>query len=160
APGRPAEQVAAAVVGAHAVGEDPLVGPAPAQQQGAGAVAEQRVGLDVGRVEDARVAVPADDQRQVAGAGDDVGGAGDQGVEEAGAGGLDLDGGAAEPQPVLHQASGRGERHVGGEGPQDEQVDVLGVDPGVVEAAQGGLLAQVAGGLVGQGVPAFQDAGA
>ena len=36
----------------------------------------------------------------------------------------------------------------------------LRLDAGAVEAARASLVTQVAGGLVGQGVPAFEDAGA
>ena len=92
--------------------------------------------------------------------GDDVGRPGDQRVHEAGAGRLHLDGRARELQPVLHQAGRRGKRHVRREGGQHHQVDVARIDAGVVDAAHGRLVAQVAGGLVRQGVAAFQDAGA
>ena len=106
----------------------------------------------------ARVAVAADDQGQVAGPGDDVGRPGDQGVQEAGAGGLHFDGGAVQLQPILHQARRRGKRHVRGERGQHQQVDVARLQPAVGQAARAGLLAQVAGGLVRQRVPALEDA--
>ena len=67
---------------------------------------------------------------------------------------------AAELQAVLHQTGGRGKGHVRREGGQDDQVDVLRIDAGVVDAADGGFVAQIAGGLVRQGVAAFEDAGA
>src|SRR5947209_6238031 len=83
-------------------------------------------------------------QRQVARAGEAVGVGGHQRVHEAGAGRLDLDGGAGQFQPVLHQAGRRGERHVRRERGEYEQVDVPGVDAGAVDAAAGRLVAQVA----------------
>src|SRR5262249_21655843 len=76
AAGRAAEQVAAAAVGPHAVAQDALVRPAARQQYRPRPVAEQRVGLQVVGVDHARVAVAADDQGQVTGPGDHVGGPG------------------------------------------------------------------------------------
>ncbi len=61
---------------------------------------------------------------------------------------------------ILHQTGGGRERHIGGEGGEQQQIDVGGSDAGGIDAAAGGFVAQIAGGLVGQGVPAFQDAGA
>ncbi len=60
----------------------------------------------------------------------------------------------------MHQAGGRGKRHVGREGAEDNEVDVARIDVGVGDAADGGLVAQVAGRLVRRGVAAFEDAGA
>src|SRR5437660_1168843 len=48
-----AKQVAAAAVRAEAVREQPLVGPAASQQNRAGAVAKERIGLQIGGIEDA-----------------------------------------------------------------------------------------------------------
>ena len=59
-------------------------------------------------------------------------------------------GGAGELEPVLQQAGGRGERHVGRERADDDQVDVGRIDAGAVDAAEDGLVAEVAGGLVGR----------
>ena len=49
AAGGPAQEVAARAVGAEAVAENALIGPAAGQEHRAGAVAEERVGLDVVR---------------------------------------------------------------------------------------------------------------
>ena len=48
-----------------------------------GAVPEQRINFQVIGIDDTGVAVAADDQGQVAGAREDVSGAGNQGVDEA-----------------------------------------------------------------------------
>ena len=151
---------AAAAVGAQAVGQNALIGTAASQQDSAGAVAEQRISLDVVGIHHARIGVAADDEGQVAGAGDDVSRARDQGVHEAGAGGFHFNGGAVQLQPILHQACRRRERHVRREGAEDDQIDVLFIDAGGGDAALGGLVTEIAGGLVGQGVAAFEDAGA
>ena len=145
---------------AHAVGEEALIRPPRFHEHRAGAVAEERVGLDVVRVQHAAVGVAADDERPVAQAGLHIRRSGDERVHEAGAGGLNLDRRADQAEPVLHEARGRGERHVRREGAENEQVAVLRGLAGLGEEVVGGFDAQIGSGLVGGRVAAFQDAGA
>ncbi len=85
---RPAQEVAAGAVGAEAVAEDTLIGPAARHEDRAGTVAEERVGFDVLGIDDARIGVAADDEGKVAQSGRDVSRSSDEGVHESGAGGL------------------------------------------------------------------------
>ena len=87
---------------------------------------------------------------------DELGG-GDQGVDETRAGGLDVERRAVQLEPVLHQVGRRGEAHVGRERADDQQVDLGGIQPGRLQAAGGGVDAQVARRLVRQGEPALVD---
>ncbi len=147
-------------VRAHAVGEDALVRPPRLDEHCAGSVAEQRVRLDVVGIQDAAVGVAADDEGPVALPRRHVGRRGDERVHEPGTGGLHLDRRPDQAEPILHEAGGRGERHVRRERAENEQVAVLGGLAGLREEIVGGLDAEVAGGLVRRGVPAFEDAGA
>ena len=70
-------------------------------------------------------------------------------VNEAGTGGLDVEGrGAVRADLLLHQAGGRGERHVRRDGGDDDEVDLFGGDAGHFHRALGGLGGQVGGEFV------------
>src|SRR5205085_11689328 len=125
-----------------------------------GTVAEQRERLEVVGVEHSAVAVAPNDQGQLADAADDVSGSGNESVHEARTGCLHLDGRTVQVQPILHQAGGRGEAHVGRESSEYQQVDGTWIRAGAIDAAAGGLLAEVAGCLVRSRVASLENAGA
>ena len=64
AAGWPAQEIAARPVGAELVGDQPLIRISWREQHGAGAVTEQGEALLVARVDDAAIAVAANDQAQ------------------------------------------------------------------------------------------------
>ena len=65
--------------------------------------------------------------------------------------------GTVQLQPVLDQVGRRGERHVGREGGEHQQVDVRGLAIGRFQAADRRLRAEVAGRLVRQREPSLVD---
>ena len=89
--GRPAQQVASRTVRAELIGDQSLVGLSGRQQDGAGAVAEQRETLLIMGVDDATVAVAADDQRTATISRADELRRDDQREDEARTGGLDVE---------------------------------------------------------------------
>ena len=159
AAGGPAQQVAAGAVGAELIGDQALVRFAGGEQDGPGAVAEERKALLVAGVDHPAVAVAADDQRALAVARRHELRGDDQGEDEARAGRLDVEGRAVQLEPVLNQVGRRRESHVGRERGDDEQVDVGGLAAGGLQAAGRGVRAEVARRLVRQGEPALVDAG-
>jgi hypothetical protein len=83
-----------------------------------------------------------------------------QGIHEAGAYRLDIEGRTTvDIEPVLQQAGGAGENAIRGGSGDDDQVDVAAGDTGRLDGTTGGLFRQVAGGFVFDDV-AFLDAGA
>ena len=157
--GGPDEELRAGAVGTERVGEQALPFAALADEHGAGTIAEEGKCLLVGRVHDPAVGVGADDKGVFAGACGDELHAGDQGVHEAGTGGFHLDRRTDKAELILHQTRRGWERHVGRERPQHEQVDLFRIDAGTGETALGGLDRQIAGGLVGERMPALENAG-
>ena len=77
------------------------------EHRGAGAVGEEDGRAPVGVVGDARQGVGPDDQDPVDARGHEAVG-GDQAVDEAGAGGVEVEGAAAQPELVLHDGRGGG----------------------------------------------------
>ena len=83
-----ADQTGPGAVGPQRIGQQPLIGPAAADQHRPGGVAEQGVHFLVPGVHDPRQRLAADHQGSLASAGGDVLHRRDHGVHEAGAGGL------------------------------------------------------------------------
>lgn len=151
------ELVGARAIRTHAVGENALVWFASGDQEGAGAVAKQRIGLDVVGIEDSRIAIAADHKAKVAGAAGDKCRSGDQGIHESSAGCLHIHGRANEFQLVLNDACRGWKRIVRSECADEQQVDVSRLDAGAVDAAIDRFNAEIAGGLMGKRVPALED---
>ncbi len=83
-----------------------------------------------------------------------------QRVKEAGARGADIKThGPFGSDFRLHKAGSGGEKHVWRHGGDDDHVEFLGGNPGVLECGLGGFCGEVAGGLRGRGDSAFTDAG-
>ena len=116
----------------------------------AGAVAEEDAGGAVGVVDDGRHGVGADDEDFFVLARLDELATHLQGVDEAGAGGGDVESpGAFGAEAILHETGGGGEEHVGGDGADDDDFDIGGIDAALGEAEFGGFYSHVAGGHAG-----------
>ena len=132
------------------------------EQDGTSAVAEEYAGRPVRPVHDAGKFLGADDEGAAIGArthhvlGDL------EGIDEAGAGGGDVEAGdvTAEAELGLKEAGRGREGNVRRHGGDDEQVDVGGGEAGAFEGLGGGLGAHVRRVLAGSGDAAFGDAGA
>ena len=85
-----------------------------------------------------------------------------EGVEEAGAGGGEIEApGAGGAELVLHEAGGGGEEHVGGDGGDDDGVEFAGVDAAALaRQILGGFGGEIAGGDAGVDDVTLADAGA
>ena len=136
------EQVRLSAIGAHHRGQQAVRVGAVLQDRRARAVAEQHAGVAVLPIDDGGELLRADDQDGVVGAGHDELLGDFQAVDEARAGGLQVEGGGAVRADLsLHQAGGGGKGHVRRDGGHDDQVDLLGGDAGALHGAQGGLRA-------------------
>ena len=114
---------------------------------GSGPVPEQDTGRPVLVVDDARHHVGADDQRVLVRAGRDQLAGGGEGVGERRAGGAQVESPRApRADLVLDETGGAREEHVGRDGPDDDDADVVRRELGVGERAHGGFLAEVRGG--------------
>ena len=71
----------------------------------------------------------------------------DELVDEAGAPGVEVERAAAEPEPVADERAGVGDRLLGGGGGDDEQVDGIGREPGVLDRGRAGFDREAGGGL-------------
>ena len=131
------------------------------QNRRAGAVAEQHAGVAVLPIDDGGKLFRADDQHGVVGARHDELLGDFQAVNKSGAGGFEVESGrAARADFLLHQAGRGRKRHVGRDGGDDDQIDLLGGDAGRFHGAQGGLRRHVGGEFILGGDVAFLDAGA
>ena len=138
-----------------------LVLPGGFQQHGARAVAEQHAGGAVRVVDNAAHGVGADHQNFLVGARRHQVRAGDQAVDETGAGGDQVETpGAFRAQRMLHQAGGGGKHHVGRHGADDDGVQFGGFDAALRQSAPRGGDRHIRRGLVRAGDMALADAGA
>src|SRR5439155_10391100 len=144
--------------GAHAGGEQ-AVGVGTMLQNGrARAVAEEHAGVAVLPVDDGGESFGADDQHRFVGAGHDELLADFQSVDETGASGFDVEsGGVSGAELLLHQAGGGGEEHVRSDGGDDNQLDLVGGDPGLFHRPPGGFGGHVRGEFVVGGQSPFLD---
>ncbi len=153
-----------AAVGAGTGTDDAESGPGRAEYDGSCTVPEQHRGLAVTVVQDPRVDVRAHDQcvlglAVLADPGQQLR-TGLQGEDEAGADGVDVEGGGLRrADPVLHQTGGGRLRVVGGGGRHDHPSDVAFADPGVVHRGPRGGGGQVRGRFVRRGAAALANAG-
>ena len=131
------------------------------QDDGARAVAEEDAGVAVLPVDDGGELFRADDENGVVDAGGDELVGGDERVKEAGTGGADvIGGGAGGADLALDMAGGGGEGGVGCAGGDDDQVDGLGVNAGLLDRLLGGAGAHVGSAFTLVGNASFADAGA
>ena len=101
----------------------------------------------------------ADDHDFLRGAGEDVLAGDIEGVDEAGAGGRDIEaGGIDEAELRLDKAGGGGHRGIRRDGGDDEEVDLLGVHASVFERSLSRLGRHVGTGFISGGDMAFTDA--
>ncbi len=157
---RVVEQVFVPAVGVQVGGKDARLG-VGLQHHRTGTVAEQHAGAAVAPVDHAREGFRTNHQRGFRRSGTDevVGHA--QRIDEARAGGVDVERGAAVgTQAMLQQAGGGREDDVGRGRAQHQQVDFGSIDAGGFERARGGLESQVPGGLSRQRDVALAYAGA
>ena len=161
AAGGEGEDIGLGAVGAHVSRQDAVpLGPV-ADDDGAGAVSEEDAGVAVFPVDDGGEFFGADDEDGLVDVGGDELLGDDEGVEEAGAGGLEIEGGgAAGADLMLDVAGGGGEDGVGRAGGDDDEIDVLGGDAAFPHGLEGGLGAHVGGEFVGGGDAPLFDAGA
>ena len=116
------------------------------QQHGSGTVAEERAGGTVGVVDDRRHLVGADDDDLLGSAGLDELGAGRKREEEARAGGRNVVGESVLASGLVgDEVARRGEEHVGRDGGADDDVDLHGIDAGLVQQVHHGPGAHVGG---------------
>ena len=161
AAGRHAQETAARAV--DLVGEAQQAGLVVGglQQHGPGPVPEQHAGGAVLVVQDRGHDLGPDHQHALVGPALDELGPGGEGVDEAGAGRLQVEApGPVGAQLVLHEAGRGGEGHVGGNGGDDDQLDLAGADAAALEALAGRPHGQVAGAGAGRGHVPLADAGA
>ena len=149
-------------VGADIGGEDGALALARgAQDGGAGSVAEEHAGVAVFIVDEGGEFFGPDDEGVLEGAGRDEALGDLHCVDEARAGGGDVEGdrpGGAEV--LLDVAGGGGSEGVGGDGGDDDEVEFGGGEAGVLEGPRGGLGRHVGGEFPLGGDAAFLDAGA
>ena len=123
---------------------------------GAGAVADDDGDLAVVHVGDPRQGLGADQQDGARPDGDEAG-RGDEAVDEARAGGVEVEGAALHADPVLHAGRRARDDAVGRGGGEHEVVDLLGGPPGLGQRGHGRLDGQARGGAADV---ALADAGA
>jgi hypothetical protein len=164
-----AQHLGEAAVGAEVDATHAAVLLGGGDDHGAGAVAEQRGdgAAAGGEVEGGGVGLGADDEHMPGHAGADVGDRGREGVEEARALVADVEGGdelgvvtLAEAELLLQVDAAAGEGVLWGEGGEDDEVEVVGLELGLGEGGPGGLEGEVGGADAGVGEAAGLDAGA
>ena len=155
------EQASALAVRAHHGGEQ-AVRVRPVLQHGrARTVAKEDARVAVLPIHDGRKLFRADDQNGVIGAGHDELLGDFQAVDESGAGGLQVEGGRAQGADLLlDQAGRRGKDHVGGDGGENNEVNLIAGDARGLHRAQRGLGGHVGSELVRGGEAPLLDAGA
>ncbi|CAL9376241.1 hypothetical protein SUDANB9_00955 [Streptomyces sp. enrichment culture] len=153
-------EVAALAVGEQPGGVQPPSRPGRPENDRPGGVAEQDTRAPVGGIGDPGVQVGTDDQGVTAVGGDHPLGRGER-VDEAAADRVEVEGrgGGGGPQQVVHERRRGRLGGIGGRGRHDDQGQVGGGDPRVLQgtAARGG--GQVRGRLVVGGVATPVDAG-
>ena len=163
AAGRAMQEFGVVAVGAEQVAEQADVLFRGGLEEGrAGAVTEEDAGGAVGPIHDAGEFLGSDDEGATVGAGahhvlGDL-----EGVDEAGAGGGDVEAGdvTAQAELGLQEARRGREGDVRRHRRDDEEVDVGGRQAGALQGLGGGLGAEVRRILARAGDPAFADAGA
>ena len=155
------EAAIAAAIGAHAEGEQAILRcRAALQGHGAGAVAEEHAGAAVLPVHPAAQLVGADHQGAAHRTTAQVVGGGDQGEEEAAAGGREIEGhGVHGAEGGLHPWGGA-EEVVGAGGGQQDEIKILGPPAGMGESRGRGGGGQLGEGFLRARHPAGADAGA
>jgi hypothetical protein len=157
---------ASVAVGAHDGGKHPagcvgfgFVG--FAEHHGSSTVAEEHAGVAVLPVDEAAELFRTDDEGGGAVAGVDEMAGDLQGIQEAGAGGGNVETDRIQgTELLLHKAGRGGEEHVRRDGGDDDELDLLRSDPCGVHGAACRLGGQITGGLIGGCDTAFLDAGA
>lgn len=141
---------------------DGLVGGTALHYHCAGAVAEEDTGAAVGPVGDAAEVLGADHQAELALGGIEQALHGVQGVEEAGAGGVEVEADrvVGQAQLPLYPAGGGGHLGVRRQGSHHAGADLVGGDAGVFQSPAGGQDRHVGDGLALRQVVAVADAGA
>ncbi len=123
----------------------PVVG-RRAEDHGGGAVTEDHARAPVGGIGDARQRLRTDHQHVVEVAGGQHRRADDELVDEARAPGVEVERAATHTEAVAHERAGVGDGLLGGRGGDDEEVDGVGSEPGVLDRRRAGLGGQARGG--------------
>src|SRR6056297_508882 len=155
-----AEQVGMVAIGMNVSGQNTRLG-IGLQYRRARAVAEQHAGRAVVPVDHPREGFGTHHENTPGIAGLDVLGGDRKCVDEAGTGGIDIEGAAfTQAETLLYQACSGRKDDIRGGGADDQEVDIRGLDAGVFERDARCLLGQVAGGLAFGCNPPLADAGA
>src|SRR4029079_19154270 len=124
------------------------------------AVAEEDARAPVLRIGHARERLAPDDEHVVEVAGGQQRRAHDELVDEPGAAGVEVEGPAPHAEAVAHERAGVGDQLLGGRGGDDEEIDGVGGESGVLDRSGAGLDGQGRGRLTRTGDPPLADAGA
>ena len=111
-------------------------------------------------VDDAAQRLGADHEHVAEVAGDQQRRAGDEHVDEPGAAGGEVERAAAQAQRLAHERTGVRDGLLGSRGGDDEEVDLVGRDAGVLDRRGPGFDREAGGGLGRFRDAAFADAGA
>ena len=124
-------------------------------------VTEEHARVAVGPIHHRTHLFGTDDEHCLMRTGLDESGTNIQGIDKPTAGGLNVKRhGPVSAQFLLHQAGGARERHVRGDGGDDDQVDIGGRDPGGSHRATGRLQCHVRSCFVGSSDTTLADTGA
>ncbi len=148
-------------VRAEVAGDEPPRPVALLQDDRTRTIAEEDAGVAVVPVDDGGKLFRADDQDGLVEPRGDELIRRDERVEEAGAGGRDIEGGSpCRPDLVLDVTGGGGEGSIRRAGGDDDQIDRLGIDAAQLHGLERRCCAHVGGEFVRFGQPSFADAGA
>ncbi len=148
AAGRP-KQRRQGTVRAEQTGHDSALSSFRLQNHGAGAVAEQHTGTAIRPVQKRAHFFGTDDQRGINRSGCNLVLRGFQCIERTGTGGAEIVAvGVLGPDFFLHKTGGAGKKHVGGQGGNHQQIDILRTDARIGQRRVGGFGGEIRRGLI------------
>ena len=155
------EQIGLFAIGTHDGRQEAVAVRAILQDSGAPAIAEQDAGVAIFPIDDRGQFFGTDHEHGVVGAGHDELLGDFESVDEARAGGFEIERSRATRADFMLDEASRGrKRHVGRDGSDDDEIDLFSGDAGLFHGFQGGFRGDVGGEFVFGGQPAFFDAGA
>ncbi len=148
-------------VGSETRGQESVSRWAVLDDGGTGTIAEEHACVAILPVDDARHFLGPDNENGVVGMGLDEVRGDVEGIDEAGAGGFDVKGGGPAGSEFLLNEAGRArEEHIGRDGGDDDELDLVRGDFRVLKGPFGGQQGEIGGGLVGRGNPSLLNSGA
>lgn len=131
------------------------------QDRSAGTIAEEHAGVAIRPIDDARKLFGSDDKDSVVGIGGNKLLRNFDSVEKSGASGAHVETRCIDCTDLsLHETRRAREKHVRRDRGDNDEINVLGSDPGVRDGCFGGFRREIARGLIIRGDSAFVDAGA